>query len=126
MSREKELQLVNNILATFEAAPKRPVVQRNPATAEAWVAEVSVPNVGTVKIFHSVVWGEINDTEHLVVSTDTPELGRVEIFRASKVRWWEVKKSSPLAWALFGKAHPQPQPNHSFAMPTQIPVPATL
>lgn len=98
MSREKEMQLIQNILTAFKSAPKRPVVQRNPATAEAWRASVTIPNVGTVKIFYSTVWGEICNTNHLVVS-----LSSVEIFRAQRGCWWTVEKAAPLAWALFGQ-----------------------
>ena len=122
MSREEEFQLIHNILAAFEAAPKRPVVQRNPATAEAWRASVTIPNVGTVEIFHSVVWGDICNTEHLVMSLPStdPKFG-VEIFRAERGCWWTMEKASPLAWMLFGQ-----QPDHFFAMPTHTTNPTTL
>ena len=112
MSHEKKLQLVNNILAAFAAAPKQ-AVPANPATTIAEKAQVIVSGVA-VEVFHSKVsvapWAT---EEYLTVSVPVlPELGgSMEIFRAEGVnsRWWKVR-TSPLAWLLFEQGQQQQQP----------------
>ena len=125
-SREKELQLIHNILAAFAAAPKRPVANANPATTDAWVAEVVVPGLVTVQVFRSKVnvspW---YDEEHLAAAVEVRGVGLQEFFRAKAVSGrWHVTHNSPLAWALFGLQQQQPMGETiAVAMPsTAVPV----
>jgi len=123
MSR-KEL-LIRNILSALAAAPnKHPVANANPATTDAWVAEVTFYGL-TVEIFHSRVsvspW---YDEEHLVLS-HRANGQREEFFRASRSLKWHVFHNSPLAWVLFGQGKQQQQQQMgetiAVAMPTAFP-----
>jgi len=123
-TREEERQLIKNITGAFADVPRQPVRGANPATTTAWTAEREFNGL-RVRLFYSrVVTCPWCDEGHVTLAYYDRWTGKwVEFFRAYRP-WkdWVVRKSSPLATALFGScglAFQQPR-----EMPEAIPAEA--
>jgi len=128
-TREEERQLIKNITGVFADVPRQPVRGANPATTDAWTAEREFNGL-RVRLFYSrVVTCPWCDEGHMVLSYWDKDKGEwVEFFRAYRPwREWVVRKSLPLALALFGNgglAFQEPQDTPEAIPAEAVAVPA--